>query len=376
MRLPLQRNPEETALIRAMERATDRESASLDWSAAISICHQVTRSPQAAKVVRKTMEKHLLATSQSPAKVIQLLKMITENSTGMDEQLANETFINSLTNLWGRPNTSPAVRDALRECAFAWQMHFGQLTPMHPILPLCYKITAESNPFAPTPRTAAPNSQFYGDLAPPQQQHRHDAASPQVFQVTPFFKGIYNNSPSSPAAQPWQWPEKDEAQAKTLPSSPPGATRKPSMLSKWINKPQKRADTSSAISTSGMSASSSTSSAQNANAHRHGHVLATPSPATTPPPSQTTSQRIYACIEESKTTSDLLQRVLAQSEDQDHQAELATELYQKCQDLHADVMRYVEDTIDPVYIGKHGSHKGNAEARCCLFWLFLISTSF
>ncbi|ORX50182.1 hypothetical protein DM01DRAFT_1384902 [Hesseltinella vesiculosa] len=289
MKFPSIQPTVDNELIQNIEKATDSHSASLDWTAAIKVCQQVTRSPQAAKTVRKTIQHQLKGDPETQVNALQLLKLISENSAGFHDQLSKDSFIMVLISIWQNQPT-PKVRDALRECAHVWLLELGGYLPMHPLMPLCHAIT--------------------GALQP-------------VMQVQPVT--VISRPPTSPQPRP----------------------RKQSILTKWRLKRQP----------SGSSLPEPASTPPPMTTIHHTSP-STPSPTNTPlratPPIPSPGENIHLCIQESKTTCELLQRVMLTSHDAScsgDQLELAKELHQKCQDLHADVMRYVEGTNDPVYIG-------------------------
>ncbi|CAO3587598.1 unnamed protein product [Absidia cylindrospora] len=255
---------------------------------------------------------------------IALLKVITENCRRFDEQLGHETLIRTLRIVWNHPQTHSKVRERIMECTFVWTMELGGYQPVHPIIIYCQEInqcysTATATPLATTWTSPSPlprpknhaattnttvnrkSSLFSGwklkrNSHPPPQQIPASSSSTLSQQ---------DRIPSPPAPQPSQTPQAPQAQIlSSTPPIPPA------------HQPQ---DGNQMIS---------------------GHDQT----------SENNSQKIQSCIEESKSTSNLLHQLL--SNDQLRPDDLLLqELFQKCQDLQSNLMRYLQSTSDPVYIG-------------------------
>ncbi|ORZ16934.1 hypothetical protein BCR42DRAFT_413537 [Absidia repens] len=316
MKFSLQ-DPEHTEFVQLLDKATDGNTASEDWSLFITICHKINQSPQATKTTRKVLQKKLAGmVPQTQILSIALLKVITENCRRFDEQLGHETLIRTLRIVWNHPQTYSKVRERIMECTFVWTMELGGYQPVHPIILYCQEINQCYPATAATPLATA----WTSPSPLPGSKNHAASTNTTVNRKSSLFSGwkLKRNSqqipatssqqdqiPSPPAPQASQTPQIPQAQVP--PSTPPTPP---------THQPQ---DGSLMIS---------------------GHDQT----------SENNSQKIQSCIEESKSTSNLLHQLLSNDQIQPDDL-LLQELFQKCQDLQSNLMRYLQSTSDPVYIG-------------------------
>ncbi|KAI8338525.1 hypothetical protein BC941DRAFT_423157 [Chlamydoabsidia padenii] len=329
-------DPEETHLVQLLDKATDSNTATEDWTLFITICHKINHSSQAAKTTRKVIQKKLnTMIPQTQVLTILLLKVITENCRRFDEQLGHETLLKILRNVWNRPETHTKVRERITECAFVWIMELGGYQPIHPIIVFSHEIN-QLDPVPPTPHTTTWAPFSPPPLPPPHhqhQQHRQQQQSNRSSTIIPS-SGAVNVNRKSSLFHGWKLKRSNTTTASSLTTQSKDEHIQPhvSLVSQQVSQQrQQQRQQQSSLQSNQTSHQPQITSDQDKN-------------------SENKSQKIQACIEESKTTGGLLHQLLSNDLLRPDDS-LLQELNQKCQDLQSNIMRYIESTSDPVYIG-------------------------
>ncbi|KAI8083022.1 uncharacterized protein BX664DRAFT_339632 [Halteromyces radiatus] len=287
MKFSLQ-DSEQTELMQLIDKATDSSLTTENWTLFISICHKINQSPQAAKTTRKVIQKKILSMiPQTQLLTIALMKVITENCKSFDEQLGHETLIRSLRIIWNHPETYTKVRERIIECVYVWMIELGEYEPVHPIIQYCHEINQI--------RSIAPHkTEAWISTSPLPIQPQHHQ---QNRTVTPI---SFSNAATN---------------------------RTSSLFRGWKLK------------------RSNIKEKQQSSSHNEYQMISGCKQM-----SENNGEKVQECIEESKSTSGLLQQLLSNEQSRTNDP-LLRELYQKCQDLQSNIMRYIETTTDPVYIG-------------------------
>ncbi|CAO3632370.1 unnamed protein product [Cunninghamella blakesleeana] len=289
---------------------------------------KINQTKHSGKAVRKYLQKNLhTKQSQTQILTLALLKVITENCPQFDEHLANNSLIKELQLLWNDPGTNPKVTDLLIQCVSVWTLEFGRTQPNHPILRFCYQVNYQINLIQTQPIYAAPPP------PPHLSQHSQHISQEQVNRTQNHYMNHHNTTNNN----------------NNNNNNEMHINRKSSLFRGWKLK----------RSTSNTTSTTPTPPPITVNQQQSTIATFPNSPQSPPvPPKENKGEKILSSIEESKSTSKLLNQLISENQLLDDDS-LMKELYQKCQDLHAIIMKYIEETEDPVYLITKNKQENN-----------------
>ncbi|KAI9492590.1 hypothetical protein BDB00DRAFT_827273 [Zychaea mexicana] len=323
-------NKETGELVRSIEQATDAKSEQEDWRLFIHVCNAVIRMPSGPKTARKVLQQRLAVTKEPQAHVLalsvcvflvaqhstmktpfpfflvlpydhekthskflfyfaiyKLLRAISENCVEFDAQLQDKGLLRDLNTLWNDPSTHIKVRQKMTECIQLWITQYQNNPAMQNLIQFCATATSSSSCSGSPGRAAPPK----GVVA------NNSAAVAAAAAAARAHDGKHREQQQRRLV--FRWRTTKGVRQKEEKNNIEGRRRS---VDFYKEQQEDRMEVQQPI------------------------------------------------IEEAKTTAECLSQLLLTNGKSRQDDELIQEIYRKCKDLHATIMRSIEESHTPVQI--------------------------